>query len=158
MLPVLVNSLKLWEKYISNLRLKLLLYLLSMWFALLCFLHQLHAIFINWTLLLWAFGASNWINPQFTVTSYHQSTIFHHHHLLVLLLVLLLLFILVFMQYSNFFSFLIFWSCQAACETLVPLPGVKPTPSAVEEESLNHCNTREVPSTPFFLFFFYSSL
>ena len=95
-----------------------------MWFALLCFLHQLHAIFINWALLLWAFGASDWINSQFTVTSYHQSTILHHHHLLVLLL---LLFILVFMQYSNFFSFLIFWSCQAACRTLVPPLGVKST-------------------------------
>ena len=33
----------------------------------------------------------------------------------------------------------------AACENLVPCPGIKPTPSALEAQNLNHWTTREVP-------------
>ena len=44
------------------------------------------------------------------------------------------------------YLFLFFWSCHAACGILVPWPGIKPVPHAVEEQSLNHWTTREVPS------------
>ena len=39
---------------------------------------------------------------------------------------------------------LFFWPCRAACGLLVPRPGLKPMPLAVEVWSLNHW-TREVP-------------
>ena len=36
---------------------------------------------------------------------------------------------------------------------LVPRPRIKPTPPAVEVQSLNHWTTREVPNVLLFLFF-----
>ena len=33
---------------------------------------------------------------------------------------------------------------HAACEILVPQPGIKPMPPAIAAWSLNHCTTREV--------------
>ena len=44
----------------------------------------------------------------------------------------------------NFF-FLTFCLCHTACSMLVPLPGSKPVPPAVEAQSLGHRTTREVP-------------
>ena len=44
-----------------------------------------------------------------------------------------------------FFFFLIFWSCSLACRILVPQPGIKPVPPAVEVQCINHWTTREVP-------------
>ena len=38
-----------------------------------------------------------------------------------------------------------FWPGCVACRILVPLPGIKPAPPAVEAQSLNHGTTREVP-------------
>ena len=38
-----------------------------------------------------------------------------------------------------------FWRCCTACSFLVPQPGIKPVPPAVEAWSLNHWTTREVP-------------
>ena len=50
--------------------------------------------------------------------------------------------------------FLLFiWLRCAACGTLVPQPGVKPVPPAVEAWSLNHWTTREVPEHYFFICF-----
>ena len=43
--------------------------------------------------------------------------------------------------HSGFF----FWPCRAACGILVPQPGIKPAPPAVEAGSLNHWTAREVP-------------
>ena len=45
----------------------------------------------------------------------------------------------------NFFFFLNLSPHREACRILVPQPGVKPTPPAVEAWSLNHWTTREVP-------------
>ena len=39
----------------------------------------------------------------------------------------------------------LFWSYHAACGFLVPPPGIKPMPSALEAHSLNPRTTREVP-------------
>ena len=39
----------------------------------------------------------------------------------------------------------IFWPHHAACRILVPRPGIKPVPPAVETWSLNHWTAREVP-------------
>ena len=48
-----------------------------------------------------------------------------------------------------FFSF---WLHCTACGILVPQPGIKPAPPALEAQSLNHWTTREIPgSTPFCL-------
>ena len=44
-----------------------------------------------------------------------------------------------------FFFFLIFWPCGI----LVPRPGIEPTPHALEEWSLNHWATRDVPTGHF---------
>ena len=41
--------------------------------------------------------------------------------------------------------FFFLWPCCEACGILVPPLGIKPTPSAVEAQSLNHWTTREVP-------------
>ena len=38
---------------------------------------------------------------------------------------------------------------HAACEILVPQPGIEPTPPALEAQSLNHWTTREVPPSFF---------
>ena len=43
------------------------------------------------------------------------------------------------------FFFFFFLLCHTACRLLVPQPGIKPMPSAVEVRSLNHWTTREVP-------------
>ena len=48
-----------------------------------------------------------------------------------------------YVQRSFFFFF--FLLCHIACRLLVPRPGIKPMPSAVEVRSLNHWTTREVP-------------
>ena len=42
-----------------------------------------------------------------------------------------------------------FWPHLAACGDLVPRPGIKPTPPALEAWSLNHWTTREVPFISF---------
>ena len=44
-----------------------------------------------------------------------------------------------------FYYFFIFWPHRAACGILVPQPGVRPGPPALEVWSLNHWTTREVP-------------
>ena len=43
----------------------------------------------------------------------------------------------------------IFWPPCAMCGILVPKPGNKPVPSAVEAWSLNQWTAREVPRPPF---------
>ena len=43
-----------------------------------------------------------------------------------------------------------FWRCCTACRFLVPQPGIKPWPPAVETQSLNHWTTREGPVSQFF--------
>ena len=45
---------------------------------------------------------------------------------------------------ENFFT-LIFWLHHMACRILVPQPGIKPAPPALEMQSLNHGITMEVP-------------
>ena len=42
-----------------------------------------------------------------------------------------------------------FWPRRAACGNLVPRPGTKPGPPAVEARSPNHWNTREFPQLSF---------
>ena len=44
-----------------------------------------------------------------------------------------------------FYFYLFIWPCHAACRILVPRPGIKPGPPAVEAQSLNHWTAREVP-------------
>ena len=60
-------------------------------------------------------------------------------------------------QLSNFVYLLFFLFLAmpyTACEILVPQPGIKPMPPAVEAWSLNHWTTREVPVyLPLFLIF-----
>ena len=46
---------------------------------------------------------------------------------------------------SYFIYLLFFWPHRAACGILVPRPGIKPVPSAVEAQSPNHWTTREFP-------------
>ena len=48
------------------------------------------------------------------------------------------------------YVFIYFCLHNAACEILVPRPGIEPMPSAVEGRSLNHWTTREVPWLPCF--------
>ena len=45
------------------------------------------------------------------------------------------------LRYVNFF----FWLHQVECGILVPQPGIKPVPPAVEVQSSNHWTTKEVP-------------
>ena len=45
-----------------------------------------------------------------------------------------------------------FQSCHTACGILVPRPGIKPMPPAVDAWSLNHWTAREVPRNFFFFF------
>ena len=40
----------------------------------------------------------------------------------------------------------VFWLHCMACSILVPQPGIKPVPPALEAQSLNHWTTREVPN------------
>ena len=44
-----------------------------------------------------------------------------------------------------------FWPCCVARGVLVPLPGIRPVPSALEAQSLNHLTSREAPPTQFWL-------
>ena len=44
-----------------------------------------------------------------------------------------------------FIFFFFFWPCRVACGILVPWPGIKPVPPAVEVWSPNHWTAREVP-------------
>ena len=46
---------------------------------------------------------------------------------------------------ANILLFFFFLLCHRACRILVPQPGIKPMPSAVEAQSLNHWTIREVP-------------
>ena len=41
--------------------------------------------------------------------------------------------------------FFFFWPCHTACRILVPQPGIKPVPLAVEAQSPNYWITREDP-------------
>ena len=43
-----------------------------------------------------------------------------------------------------------FWLCRTACGILVPRPGMKPGPSAVEVQSPNHRTAGEFPNFCFF--------
>ena len=43
------------------------------------------------------------------------------------------------------FQFGVFWSPRVACGSPVPQPGIKPTPPAMEAQSLSNWTTREVP-------------
>ena len=49
-------------------------------------------------------------------------------------------------------SFFFFWTCYAACGTLVPPPGIEPLPPILEARSLNHWTTGEVPTVYLFTF------
>ena len=55
---------------------------------------------------------------------------------------------IVFFQTKKNLFFFFFWPC-VACGILVPRPGIKPIPPAVEVQSLNHWTTREVPLEAF---------
>ena len=46
---------------------------------------------------------------------------------------------------NRILKLIFFWPRCAACGILVPQPGIKPTPPAVEARSLNHWTAREVP-------------
>ena len=46
---------------------------------------------------------------------------------------------------SGLFVLFWFWPHCMACGILVPWPGIKPAPLALEAQSLNHWTTREVP-------------
>ena len=53
----------------------------------------------------------------------------------------------------HYFSFIsLFWPHCGACGSLVPLPGIKPKPPALEEWGHNHWTTREVPFHPQYSF------
>ena len=49
------------------------------------------------------------------------------------------------LSFPSLFFFVFFWLHRVACGILVPQPGIKPAPPAVEAQSLNHWITREVP-------------
>ena len=51
-----------------------------------------------------------------------------------------------FVNLSLHIVFPIFWLDCTACRILVPRAGIKPVPQAVEEQSVNHLTTGEVPS------------
>ena len=56
-------------------------------------------------------------------------------------------------MYLTIFSqmFLFFWLHSVACGILVPQPGIKPVPSALGAQSLNHWTAREVPQMVIYL-------
>ena len=45
--------------------------------------------------------------------------------------------------------FYLFWPHQSVCGIWVPWPGIEPTSSEVEVQSLNHWTTREIPTFDF---------
>ena len=50
-----------------------------------------------------------------------------------------------------FFPFFFFcWQCPAACGILVPSPGIKPVPSTMEVQTLNHWTTGDIHKIPSF--------
>ena len=53
-------------------------------------------------------------------------------------------------DYVLILFFFFFWLCHTACGILIPRPGIKPTPTAVEAWCINYWTTREIPSSPFF--------
>ena len=53
---------------------------------------------------------------------------------------------------NPFFFFLNFWLCCVACRILVPGPGIKTAPSAVEAQSRSCWTTRESPASIYFWF------
>ena len=48
----------------------------------------------------------------------------------------------------HFYLLLLFWWSCAACGILVSRPGIEPTPTAVEAQSLNHWTATRVPFFP----------
>ena len=44
----------------------------------------------------------------------------------------------------GYLFYLFFWSCCVACGILVPQPGIKPVPPALEAQSVNHWTTKGV--------------
>ena len=60
---------------------------------------------------------------------------------------------LMFFRASPFRAVLFFRPHHVACGILVPQPGIKPTPPALEMQSLNHWTNREVPWGCSFFFF-----
>ena len=51
---------------------------------------------------------------------------------------------------------LLLWAAPRGMQVLVPQPGIKPVPTAVEAQSLNHWNTRKVlPVFSFLLLYFF---
>ena len=51
-----------------------------------------------------------------------------------------------------FFFVLVFLVTPSDIGILVPQPGIKPVPPALEAQGLNHWPTREVPANVFFVF------
>ena len=47
--------------------------------------------------------------------------------------------------FSILFNFLSFWPCQETYVILLPIPGIDPSPSVLQVQSLNPWTTREVP-------------
>ena len=60
------------------------------------------------------------------------------------------MFFVFFLKTRRPFIYLFFWLCPAACDILVPRPGIKPGPLAVRAPSPNHWPAREVPERPLF--------
>ena len=56
-----------------------------------------------------------------------------------------------FIFYNFFYLFIYLWPRHAACGILVPWPGIKPVPPALEAQSLNHWTAREVPLSNIFI-------
>ena len=52
-------------------------------------------------------------------------------------------------HHENKALFCLFWSRHAVCGILLPPPGIKPRPSAMDVQSLNHWTTREFPKQRF---------
>ena len=46
------------------------------------------------------------------------------------------------------FFFFFFKLCRTACRILVPLPRIKPGPTAVKAQNPNHWSAREFPAIP----------
>ena len=57
-----------------------------------------------------------------------------------------------------FIYYFIFWPCLMACMILVPQPGIKHEPPALEAWRLNRWSTREVPSASLTIVFHYGLL
>ena len=52
-------------------------------------------------------------------------------------------------RFKDIWTLLSIWLHYVACGILVPRPGIKPTPPALEAWSLNHWTTREVLNSAF---------